>query len=162
MSSKEMVSKEISSTEIRKLKKKLREIELLKSKDILNDEQLIKLCKENEIKNKLQELEVLFEFNQSKNPGIFIPKSEEEPVKSKSKLKSKSKNRKKNTCDSEEEDDMALLEKYKYSKDNQLWTDYNDNQVIKNDKKKRKAQMNKKQDEIKLEAYFKYKSSENL
>lgn len=151
----------MSSVEIRKLKKKLREIEFLKSKDLLNNEQLIKLCKENEIKNKLQELEVFFEFNQSKKSGNLNATDKKNSVISKCKSKSKSKTCK-NTSNSEEQDDMLLLEKYKYSEDNHLWSNYKDNQVIKNNKKKHQAAMQKKQDEIKLEAYFKYKSNENL
>jgi len=147
------------SIEIRKLKKKLREIELLKSKDLLNNEQLTKLCKENEIKNKLQELEVFFEFNKSKN----ISKQNAEVKNNSKQCKYESKSKKKKAANqSDEEDDMTILEKYKYSENNELWNDFNINQVTKNNTKKHQALLKKKQDEIKLEAYFKYKSNEYL
>ena len=104
---------------------------------------------------------MFFEFNQSKKSGNLNATDKKNSVISKCKSKSKSKTCK-NTSNSEEQDDMLLLEKYKYSEDNHLWSNYKDNQVIKNNKKKHQAAMQKKQDEIKLEAYFKYKSNENL
>ena len=127
----------MSDNLIRKYKKKLKEIEQLKSKNNLNEEQKEKMMKEQEYREELKKLEG--EKTKTIKPKPIKPK----PIK-------------------ENKSDMDLLEEYSYENNKDLWSDYEVNEELKKEKEKRETEILNKKVQIKLQTYLKYKNNPSI